>query len=116
MPNEDFHNDLFGHLQELIQVDTISKVDDYLFANGTLRDKQWQRDDSNGKTYSIENRTIQYFIRNKIHHSENIKMQNSHFNFNELNESIEKMINLINVIHLQEQQQPQSIAVAVATA
>lgn len=116
LPNEDFHNELFGHLQELIQVDKISKVDDYLFANGTLRDKQWQRDDSNGKTYPIENRTIQYFIRSKIHHPENVKMQNSHYSFNELKESIEKMINLINVIHLQEQQQPQSIAGALAAA
>lgn len=114
LPTEDFHDELFGHLQNLISATNITQVDEYLSTQGIPRNKQWTREDSVGKTYQPENRTIQYFIRNKTHHPENKKMQSSYYSTDELKSSIEMMISIINGIQLQ--QQPQAIAGAATTA
>lgn len=108
LPNEDFHDELFGYLQEIIKAENITQVDDYLYSQGVPRDKLWQREATKWKEFPVENRTIQYFIRNKIHHPENKKMQAYEYTIDELKISIEKMIDTINALKLKTQ--PHSLA------
>lgn len=114
LPTEDFHDELYGHLQTITGHMRENQIDEFLHQQGSPRNKVWTRQEANGDAGPSGNKTIQVFIRNKIHHPENQLMRNSDYSAEELRTSIEKMIDLINGIKLQ--QQPAALAGAATAA
>ncbi len=93
LPTVEFHNELYGRLQEQNQVGTEKDFEDWIKGQGITESKSWTRK-RNG-TESSYNVSLQTFIRNKIHHPENITMQNHEYTADELTQSIEEMIRLL---------------------
>ncbi len=91
MPTIEFHNELYGALQEDFQKYRIKEFEDFLVENGEDRSRKWKKL-SNGELKPAEDVTLMTYIRNVIHHPENIK--NGSYTQEELKESIEKMIKL----------------------
>ncbi len=87
----EFHNELYGYIQEATQNFTVNAMDNYLFQRGITQNKNWIRI-QNGNSGPPVNATLQTYIRNSIHHPENTA--NAPFASNELKTSIEQMINL----------------------
>ena len=86
-PTEEFHNELYGILQELLECWTEKQFEKYL--SKTLRvqkNKSWIKIHK-GKTQEPYSMTLSTYIRNSIHHPENKK--NLKFTKEELIESIE---------------------------
>jgi len=108
LATEDFHDELYGHLQSITGNNKENQIDEFLYQQGSARNKLWTRQESDGSAGQSTYRTIQVFIRNKIHHPENQHMQHSDYSPSELRSSIEKMIEIINGIQLQLQ--PASLA------
>lgn len=102
LPNEDFHDELFGYIQSKLKLKSITHVDDHLFSQGSLRNRLWVKQNSDNSSGNQEQRTIQYFIRNKTHHPENTIMHSQEYTQSELKSSIEKMIEVVNAINIQE--------------
>jgi len=75
LPSIDFHNELYGFLQEKSGMSSISKFEDWLDSKSIQKTKQWTRE-NNGTVGQPEDVTLQTFIRHKIHHPENTTMQN----------------------------------------
>ena len=96
MPNIEYHNELYGYLQSLaIEEDEKygqeSKFDSWLVLHGLRQTKIWKNDKKG--TITPFNRTLQTYIRNKIHHPENL--HNVDFSEDELNTSIQNMIEIV---------------------
>lgn len=94
LPTIEFHNELYGRLQELSQKWRVNEFEIWLVSQGISKTKQWTKE-NNGNAGNPEDTTLQTYIRNKIHHPENLTMQQSVFNEEELNDSISQMIELI---------------------
>ena len=94
LPTVDLHNELYGYLQEKNSLNSMNDVDKWLNAQGILSNKQWTKE-KNGVAGSSLASTLQSFIRNHIHHPENVTMQAHKYTEGELKQSIEEMINLI---------------------
>lgn len=94
LPTIDLHNELYGYLQEYNGLSNISDVDRWLNTQGIVSSKQWTRE-KNGIPLSPQATTLQSFIRNHIHHPENVTMQANRFTVTELKQSIDEMVNLI---------------------
>jgi predicted ATP-dependent endonuclease of OLD family len=94
----EFHNELYGYLQELSK-----KTDNYDFdcflnkEHNIKKDKEWTPE-RKGIPQQTKNVTLMTFIRHKIHHPENETMKNINYTVEELKLSIQIMINLINKI------------------
>lgn len=93
-PTVEFHNELYGYLQELSQKFKQFEFDDWLFNKGITKNKEWILE-KDGQAREKKVVTLPTFIRNKIHHPENKTMKNYSFNNEELKESIELMIKLL---------------------
>jgi len=94
LPTVEFHNELYGYLQYLSGKHILSDFDGWLERKGFSKTLTWVRDDK-GKNSNPEKVTLQTYIRNNIHHPENLKMQTIGFSIDQLKESIEKMVALI---------------------
>lgn len=91
MPTVEFHNELFGFLQECSQKFSLSDFDDYLASKGLQKDRQWMKI-QNGAATTPESVTLSTYLRNSIHHPEN-RLNNSYAP-EELKKSIEILIDL----------------------
>jgi hypothetical protein len=89
---EDFHNELYGALQEQESAYYVAKMETFLEGKGIVKSKSWVRV-RDGKPEAPHNATLMTFIRNTIHHPENRK--NLNYSDAELRESIEAMKLLI---------------------
>lgn len=94
LPTEEFHNELYGHLQEASSKFNLSSFNQWLNENGLENSKTWTKE-IKSIPQAPDNVTLQTFIRNKIHHPENITMRSNIFTTLELYKSISEMINLI---------------------
>jgi hypothetical protein len=90
----ELHNELYGWLQEKHQQHTIQNFDIWLNQNGLASTKSWT-EERQGKVASTYQRTLQSFIRSKIHHPENQTMQSKNYTNLELEQSIQEMIKLL---------------------
>lgn len=95
LPTIEFHNELYGRLQELSGKWKINEFENWLVEQGIGKIKQWTRE-INGNVADPEDTTLQTYIRNKIHHPENVTMQQHGLNEDELNDSTSQMIDLVN--------------------
>ncbi|MGH7239046.1 MAG: ATP-dependent nuclease [Candidatus Saccharimonadales bacterium] len=94
LPTVEFHNELYGRLQEISGAWKTKAFDEWLNQQGVDKSRQWTRE-NNGVAGQAANVTLQTFIRNKIHHPENTTMQAAEYSTDELSDSIEKMMALI---------------------
>jgi len=94
-PTIEFHDELYGYLQEITGKYRIDEFDDFINSKGIPKDKEWRKE-INGQPQDLKKYTIPTFIRNKIHHPENTSMQNVNFNNDELKNSISLLIDLCN--------------------
>jgi len=104
LPTVEFHDELYGFLhqkyidnatdeQEAKKRSYLDEFDDYLKTK-TTQTRKWTPEQ--GWTTKTESDiTLQTFIRNKIHHSENKTMQDKNFTDKELRQSIDEMIKII---------------------
>ena len=93
----EFHNELYGFLQaKAIEEDQQNyyeeNFDQWLSSKGFSRDKNYIRLKRDGSS-ERQSRTLPTYIRNLIHHPENL--HNQIYSDNELRESIKKMINAL---------------------
>lgn len=94
-PTIEFHDELYGYIQEQSQKSATKDFDDYLCQGFSIKkDKQWTKE-MNGTPTGPEGVTLQTFIRNKIHHPENKTMQNSDYTSDELRRSIDQMVEVV---------------------
>lgn len=94
LPTIELHNELYGYLQEKNGLNSIPNVDQWLNARGIASNKQWTKERNNAPLPSLP-ATLQSFIRNHIHHPENVTMQANRFTEAELKQSIDEMVSLI---------------------
>lgn len=90
----EFHNELYGYIQEATQNFSLPAMDNYLLQRGIQQNRNWIRL-QNGTAQPAIATTLQTYIRNSIHHPENTA--NTPFTNNELKDSIQQMINLFPV-------------------
>lgn len=94
LPTVDLHNELYGFLQEKENLNSIAAVDQWLNVQGITSNKQWFQE-KNGIPLQPRLTTLQSFIRNHIHHPENVTMQANKYTEAELKKSIDEMVGLI---------------------
>lgn len=90
----DLHNELYGYLQEQNNLSNIPAVDQWLNSQGIALNKTWIQE-KGGIPQQPKQTTLQSFIRNHIHHPENVTMQSNRFTQTELKQSIDQMVHLI---------------------
>lgn len=86
MPTVDFHNELYGHVQEQNNLNSCPKMDEFLNTKGNPSNHTWK----NSKTGKTESVTECTFVRNSIHHPEN--SLNPDYDEAMLDRSIKKLI------------------------
>lgn len=89
---EDFHNELYGFIQQQSSNYREADIERYLVSKGITKTKQWKRVTA-GVVQPQYDVTVMTYIRNIIHHPENTT--NNKYSDIELKESIDKMINLL---------------------
>lgn len=94
LPTVELHNELYGYLQELKNLRTNTQVDQWLSSQNIPLNKSWIRE-RNGIAGNPEPTTLQTFIRNHVHHPENVTMQAYRYTETELRHSIEEMIHFV---------------------
>lgn len=87
LPTVEFHNELYGYVQELSKISNISDFDSYLKNSKKISLTKKYKSNSRQE----ENVTLCTYVRNQIHHPEN--NYNSRFNDEELRKSTEMLIN-----------------------
>jgi len=70
LPTVEFHNELYGWLQEKHSLQTESAVEAHLHANGVAKPKRWTRE-RGGVAEAPYATTLPTYVRNAIHHPEN---------------------------------------------
>lgn len=90
----EFHNELYGRLQEISNQWKVADFDAWLEGEGLNKSKQWTKE-NNGTAGQAQDVTLQTFIRNKVHHPENTTMQAVAYSADELRESILQMADVI---------------------
>lgn len=93
IPTIEFHNELYGYLQEKFAVEKEAEVETFLVRRGQLQTKQWTRV-RGGTPETPRAVTLMTFVRNTIHHPEN--RQNANFTDAELKKSIDDLITVLN--------------------
>ena len=94
----EFHNELYGYLQEKSGNYRENEIEEYFFSDNSLqKNKKWtpERD---GQAQAEKDVTLQTFIRSKIHHPENATMQDVEYSQDELKQSMDEMIALIRAL------------------
>ncbi len=94
LPMSEFHNELYGYIQEKAEKFTEKDIEKYFTDSGLEKIKKWTRE-KNGSVKIEEDVTLQTFIRNKIHHPENSTMKSVKYTQQELDDSIGEMIKLL---------------------
>lgn len=94
LPTVDFHNELYGRLQENNSIFNERDFETWITTQSLTQPKQWIKE-LRGIAQPAYNVSLQTFIRNKIHHPENVTMQAHEYNSDELAQSIQEMINLL---------------------
>lgn len=91
----DYHNELYGFLQERESLPTEKDFEPYLETRGIKRDRDYIKiqKDSTTNNYKV---TLPTYIRHLIHHPENTK--NKIFTLEELNQSIKLLVNIKNEV------------------
>ena len=92
LPTIEFHNELYGYLQEKNSAYYQNKIEKFFEDNGISKTKTWNRINKDG-TQQPEKVTEQTYIRNHIHHPENTL--NAQFTQSELKSSIDSMLRLL---------------------
>lgn len=91
LPTIDFHNELFGYLQEQTKKFGEKEFDEFLKDGGIKQDKSYKKEkDGNTLEYST---TLCTYIRNQIHHPEN--KNNIQYNDEELKLSIDYLLGCV---------------------
>jgi len=93
-PTIEFHDELYGFIQEKTKKHSEKEIDDYFSQCGIDKTKQWIRE-IKGNPQAPVNVTLPVFIRNKIHHRENNSMKLVNYTQDELKQSIEFLIKVI---------------------
>jgi len=93
-PTIEFHDELYGYLQEISEKYKQDEFEDWLTNQGISKCKTWTKE-INGNPQQPEKVTLPTYIRNKVHHPENKTMREESFTNDELKDSINMMINLI---------------------
>ena len=93
LPTVEFHNELYGYLQEIAKVGLIKEMENYFSQCGISPSIEWTRTGPENDGASPEKVTLMTFVRHSIHHPEN--RSNPLYTPEELRSSIEKMIELI---------------------
>jgi len=94
LPTVDLHNELYGYLQEKSCQHTQNAFEQWLNTQGIAYSKQWTPE-RRGVAQQPLPTTLQTFIRNHIHHPENVTMQSHRYTVTELKQSIDEMISLL---------------------
>jgi len=89
MSTREYHNELYGWLQESNNAFSSRDIDNVLVSKGIPKNKKWTRSPS-GKEETV---TVCTFVRHAIHHPENTL--NGSVDEAQLTESIEKMLSVI---------------------
>lgn len=92
LPTIEFHNELYGHLQETQQKYSTDQVETYLKSKGITKSKRWAKI-TNGQVQQPEDVSLITFVRNSIHHPESTS--NGGYTSHELKLSIEELMKLI---------------------
>lgn len=92
LPSFEFHNELYGYIQEKKLKFTETEIESHFVSKGIVKDKKWIKLNHDGVVQPKYDVTIMTYIRNSIHHPENVR--NLDFTDPELEKSIEKMIPL----------------------
>ncbi len=92
MPTVEFHNELYGYLQEQSGHTGINNFETHLVGRGLIQSKNWI-EIRNGNQRQPRQITLQTYIRHSIHHPEN--QANTAYTVDELNKSILEMIALV---------------------
>lgn len=93
IPTTDYHNELYGYLQDRENLFSEKEFEDYLRSKSIKKDKPYIKLSKDGKTQNYKV-TLSTFIRNLIHHPENTK--NKYFTRDELIQSIKLLRRLKN--------------------
>lgn len=88
----EFHNEIYGHIQEENNVPSIAAMDNHFVASGLPQSKTWIRE-IGGVAQAPVAVTLPNYVRNSIHHPENLS--NARFTDEELKDSIELMLPLL---------------------
>jgi len=94
LPTVELHNELYGFIQEKENLPTIADFEAWVAGKGLQPNKNWTKE-KNGIPQAPQQVTLQTFIRNKIHHPENVSMQATTYTRDELSQSIQEMISLL---------------------
>jgi hypothetical protein len=94
----EFHDELYGFIQERTQCFKEHEIDDFLEQNFAIpKNKHWTPE-IKGVAQASRNVTLPVFIRNKVHHPENKTMITANFDGNDLRESIEQLISVTKAV------------------
>jgi hypothetical protein len=91
LPTIEFHNELYGELQERTNKYKQNEFEDLLKNCGLSLSKTWNKRKQDGNIEAVRV-TLMTYIRNHIHHPEN--QHNARFTDEELKESISEMLEL----------------------
>ena len=102
--NVEFHNELYGFIQaKAIAIDSKNQFennfDDFLVKNNLCKSKTWIKE-CKGTPQEPKSVTLQTYIRNIIHHPENI--YNQSYTDLELNKSISELVELLTKLNCQD--------------
>ncbi|MCZ2085319.1 MAG: ATP-binding protein [Flavobacteriales bacterium] len=93
-PTIEFHDELYGFIQEKKQCFSEQAMDNFLTNEGIKKSKKWTREEK-GVSKNSYDVTLPVFIRNKIHHPENKTMQTIPYTNDELKKSIEILVDIV---------------------
>ena len=91
LPTVEFHNEMFGYIQERNNISKIAAVDTHFVTSGLAQTKTWI-EVRNGAARPAVLVTLPVYVRHSIHHPEN--QLNTKFTDTELKDSIEMMLPL----------------------
>ncbi|MET3357764.1 UNVERIFIED_ORG: putative ATP-dependent endonuclease of OLD family [Leuconostoc holzapfelii] len=103
VPSIEFHNELFGYLQNVSQVSDEKAFDNWLTATNVVEKNINYIREKNGNQIT-QQKTLPMYIRNIIHHPENT---NNQYTTEQLAKSIDKMIEIITQTNRQSVQETQ---------
>jgi AAA15 family ATPase/GTPase len=90
----EYHDELYGHIQEARQQHTEQEMIAYLNSEGQNNIRKWNRE-KDGAPTGEKDVPLQVFIRNKIHHPENRTMRSISYSPQDLEQSTREMIEII---------------------
>lgn len=99
VPTTDLFNELYWYIQIRLEHSSLSQTDEQFKQRWIEKNKIWKKEDKRSWWEIAEECTIFTYIRNYIHHPEN-PYNNECYTKEELIDSIEKLINIIDGKHI----------------